>query len=364
LFSFSWKCPVDLTKFRVFYLTDCRNAQREAEVYSQRAKEYASLLEESHAKCREAEHAASHAKSKIVLLEDKLERSDLQTAEVRQHLALLTISGAVTSNAVDDTDTLRMIRQVQQASEATAQELASATNEIYSLQQELSVAKENIYKLQQDLEDANRVVASKQEESHELGQELKAREEQLAEFVNLRQILLDADNRNPSRVSQDVNHVVSSNKQDEADTEANELAQESSLMAAKLTEELAISNTAKIELEKRIEELTARIKLLKSGTNGDLLSRIENLDRELVVARNKAEVNEIFRGEHDRLAKDLVTTKLALAEAQEQIIITKRALLKSQEKSMTFASKLTKLETKLYRKLSNVGRKHSSSSSG
>ena len=333
-------------------------------MYSQRAKEYASLLEESHAKCCEAEHAASHAKSKIVLLEDKLERSDLQTAEVRQQLALLTISGAVASNAVNDSDTLRMIRQVQQASEATAQELASATNEIYSLQQELSAANENIYKLQQALEDANRVVASKQEENHDLRQELKAREEQHTEFLNLRQLLLDTDNGKSSRDSQDINHVVSTNQQDEQDREANELAQESSLMAAKLTEELAISNTAKIELEKRIEELTSRIKILKSGSSGDLLSRIENLDRELVVARNKAEVNEIFRGEHDRLAKDLVTTKLALAEAQEQIIITKRALLKSQEKSMTFASKLTKLETKLYRKLSNVGRKHSSSSSG
>eukprot|EP00890_Picochlorum_soloecismus_P000942 jgi/Picsp_1/1849/NSC_05316-R1_hypothetical protein CHLNCDRAFT_132885 [Chlorella variabilis] len=341
-----------------------RNAQREAEVYSQRAKEYASLLEESHAKCCEAEHAAAHAKSKIVLLEDKLERGDLQTAEVRQQLALMAISGAVASNTIDESETLRIVRQVQQASEATAQELASATNEIYSLQQEISTAKENLYNLQQELEDANRVAMSKQEENRDLKQELKAREEQLTEFVNLRQLLMDTVDRKSSSIAQDENHGVSVSQQGDQETEANELAKESSLMAAQLTEQLAASNTEKIELEKRIEELASRIKLLKSGSSGDLLNRIENLDRDLVVARNKAEVNEIFRGEHDRLAKDLVSTKLALAEAQEQIIITKRGLLKSQEKSMTFASKLTKLETKLYRKLSNVGRKHSSSSSG
>jgi len=333
-------------------------------VYSQRAKEYASLLEESNTKCCEAEHAAAHAKSKIVLLEDKLERSDLQTAEVRQQLALMTISGAVASSTIDETDTLRILRQVQQTSEATAQELASATNEIYSLQQELSTARENIYKLQQELEDANRSVVSKQEENHYLKQELKAKEEQHTEFLNLRQILLDTADQKSSRAVKDEIHGVSVSQQVDQDSEAHELAKESSLMAAQFTEQLAASNTEKIELKKRIEELTSRIKLLKSGSSGDLLSRIENLDRDLVVARNKAEVNEIFRGEHDRLAKDLVTTKLALAEAQEQIIITKRALLKSQEKSMTFASKLTKLETKLYRKLSNVGRKHSSSSSG
>ena len=49
--------------------------------------------------------------------------------------------------------------------------------------------------------------------------------------------------------------------------------------------------------------------------------------------RNRAEVNALFKEEHDRIAQELVGTKLVWAEAQETIVKLKRSLVKSQEKS-------------------------------
>ena len=43
---------------------------------------------------------------------------------------------------------------------------------------------------------------------------------------------------------------------------------------------------------------------------------MERLEREVLVARNRADVNALFKDEHDRIASELVQTKMLWAEAQ------------------------------------------------
>ena len=66
------------------------------------------------------------------------------------------------------------------------------------------------------------------------------------------------------------------------------------------------------------------------------------------MSKNRAEVNGIFREEHDRLARELIEAKIGLAESSEELIVVKRSLWKSEEKGISLASQLTKLETKFY----------------
>ena len=115
-----------------------------------------------------------------------------------------------------------------------------------------------------------------------------------------------------------------------------------------------MSNLEKSELQSLLEESRFELQKARSENDAELRKRVDTLERELVVSQNRAEVNEMFRGEHDRVAKELIDTKVSLAQTQEELVVLRRNLFKSQEKSMNFASKLTKLETKLYRRLSKV----------
>lgn len=133
--------------------------------------------------------------------------------------------------------------------------------------------------------------------------------------------------------------------------EAQSLADSSSAVAADMVQRLAETQSERQELQRTVDELREELTSMKSAPDGELRGRIQRLEREITVLRNRAEVNALFREEHDRVAGDLIDTKLAWAESQEEIVKLKRALVKSKEKSMSFASKLTKLETKFYTKL-------------
>ena len=56
-----------------------------------------------------------------------------------------------------------------------------------------------------------------------------------------------------------------------------------------------------------------------TGAEGGALQRIQRLEAEVQLQRNRAAVNAMFRDEHDRLASELVSTKVLLAEAQEEL---------------------------------------------
>lgn len=143
--------------------------------------------------------------------------------------------------------------------------------------------------------------------------------------------------------------------------EAEALARNAALQTADLIQQLASSQSERQEAMTKIGEMREELARLRSSAEGDHVRKIEALERELLVSRNRAEVNNLFREEHERIASDLIATKLAWAEGQEQLLVLKRSLIKSQERSMGFAAKLTKLETKLYRRLTNVGKRLSGS---
>jgi hypothetical protein len=343
-------------------------SRREAEVYAQRAADYAEQLRESQEMCAEAERSAAEARSRIIILEDTIERGNLQTAELRQRLALVAMQsggqvGEGTSNGSEMEDVMRLMREAQDSAESRAAQLASVTQELSSTQEELSRVMQQLLDTRQEADDAARLAMTMEEEASGLRQELKKRDETrrgYEQFQDDVQSILDSGGH--ATRTADAEATSHSNCsggilprfKDAQDLQAHELASEASQMAAELTEHLATSNQEKTELKSRLEEIQFELQKVKSENDGQLRKRVETLERELIVAQNRAEVNEIFRGEHDRVAQELITAKILVAETQEELIVLKRNLFKSQEKSMNFASKLTKLETKLYRKLSKV----------
>eukprot|EP00887_Chlorella_sp_A99_P003226 scaffold9.g3226.t1 len=128
--------------------------------------------------------------------------------------------------------------------------------------------------------------------------------------------------------------------------EARQLAEYSGGEMATLIQQLAEAQAEKGELTAKVAELHEEVGRMRGGSEGELRARIERLEREVIVARNRADVNALFKEEHDRIAQELVETKMLWAEAQEQIVKLKRSLVKSQEKT---------LESKLYKKAGKVG---------
>ena len=333
-------------------------SRREAEVYAQRASDYFEQLKESQSLCAEAERSAAEAKSRIVLLEDAVERSNLQAAELRQRVALMTMSGdsSETNVTPDLEDVMRLMREAQDSAEARASQLALVTQELSGTQVELSEVRQQLAASQTEIDDLARLAMAMENEAKGLRQELNKREEQRKEYQKFQEDAHDIFN------SENLIHggsklLPKATVDEEKYNEAHELARDAALMAASLTEQLAASNSEKTDLKSRLEETRFELQKIKSENDTELRRRVQTLEREIVVCQNRAEVNEIFRGEHDRVAEELIKAKIDVAEAQEQMIVLKRNLFHSQEKSMSFASKMTRLETKLYRRLSHVGTK-------
>lgn len=331
-----------------------QNSKREIEVYASRASDYADQLKEYQNVCSEAERSAAEARSRIVLLEDAIERSNLQVAELRQRLSLSTIQSndisvdrSINSNIED---VMRLMREAQDSAEARAAQLALVSKELSFCQDQLAISKRETIDIQRKAEDAQRMASSLEEEVKCLRDELHERDQKRKQYASFHR---DAG----SSLSKEIKKSFEADSNLERDTEkdqAHALAQQASLAAAVLTEKLAASNLEKSELSSCLEQARFELHKIKSENDVELRKRVDTLERELVVSQNRGQVNEMFRGEHDRVAKELIDTKVSLAETQEELIVLKRNLFKSQEKSMNFASKLTKLETKLYRRLSKV----------
>lgn len=343
---------------------ECRAARQEVELHAQRASEYAAQLKDSQIACAYAERALSEANSRINQLEDAVERDSLQMAELRQTMALMSLSkkdnGVPTEGQFEDStkedqdnEALRSLKQMQALAESRAAELATANREISTLQDELVKLRKDMLDQRQELDAATRLAVRMEEESKGLKAELEARDGQMGELKVLKTKMMEVLEKEGDSASSDTAKMVDLRSAEQAQ----QLAQNSAEKAAKLIEELAISNSKKLELESKLKESKDLLHRLKSGGEGELMKRIEALEREITVVNNRAEVNEMFRSEHERLAAELIGAKISLAESQEEMVVLKRQLVKSKEKSMTFASKLTRLETKLYRRLSRVGSK-------
>ncbi|KAL4537190.1 hypothetical protein Ndes2437B_g08340 [Nannochloris sp. 'desiccata'] len=377
-------------------------ARKETEFHGARASELARQLETSMTAAAAAERNVSQSQGRIVLLEDALERSNLQAAELRQRLVAgaameaATAGGAVatTAAAADLELAMQQVREVQDAAEGRAAQLAATSRELMASQEALSFAHAELHSTRQDLSDAQRIVAVRDDEVRQLRDQLRAKEAQSVEFKQLQRDMAGmlaggAPRLSPRRLpgnggggvpsdrtatgtgsrpasgqtstSPTPQHLEELEIAHQKLAEAEVLARNAALQTADLIQQLATSQSERHEAATKIAEMREELARLRSSADGDHVRKIEALERELLVSRNRAEVNNLFREEHERIASDLITTKLAWAEGQEQILVLKRSLIKSQERSMGFAAKLTKLETKLYRRLTNVGKRLSTS---
>ena len=389
-------------------------ARREAESYSARAADLSRQLQVTMAAAAVAERAVSQSQGRIVLLEDALERSNLQAAELRQQLvvAKMAAKAAGAPQGVDAAAeiagslapemalSMQQVREVQDAAEGRAAQLAATTRELMAAQEALRGAQTDLYSVHQELADAQRIVSAAELEVRQVREQLKTKE---AQGLELRQLQREMANllagkatlrsaasaggggmMSPTRVGAASPKVSNYYQQPQSGggsggvlllqnedeiaaaelraSEAESLARAAALQTADVVQQLAASQAERADSAMKITEMREEVARLRSGTNGDTLRKIEALERELVVARNRAEVNNLFKEEHERIAGDLISTKLAWAEGQEQLLVLRRSLVKSQERSMGFAAKLTKLETKLYKRLSTVGRRKSTTS--
>ena len=362
---------------------DCQTAvaaaQREAESHAARAVELTKQLEASRAAEVAVTTSASQLRQRIVLLEDAIGRSNLQVAELQQRLAggPVNDSSAVTRNAAPISSRneavsgakLHQIHEMQDAAETRAAQLAATTRDLLAAQERVSTLQAQLGSVKTDLESVRRTLHLRDDELSVLRKRLDLRDKEIAELKRLHHSLAISSLGNPGEKPgapspAGMRDGSATTPLDDTPAgllvdfeqragEAQELARSATARAATLVEQLAASQAERLEAHAKISDMREELARLRSGAEGDLRSRIESLERELQVSRNRAEVNALFREEHDRLAGELVSAKLAWAEAQEQLLVLKRALVKSQEKSMSFASKLTRLETKLYRRLTN-----------
>lgn len=235
-----------------------------------------------------------------------------------------------------------------------AKELLAVRGELAAVQADRDTAHTQIA-------DLRRALSSQEAAVSELNDALGASQAQREEMERLHKALASAvsggsraggnkgDGRTPLSFSESTRYQEQISKLEQQLQEAQSLAETSSSVAADVVQRLAEAQSGRQELSTRVGELREEVAALKTGADGDLRSRIQRLERDLTIARNRAEVNAMIKEEHDRVANDLIGTKLAWAVAQEEIVKLKRSLVKSQEKSMTFASKLTKLEAKFYK---------------
>ena len=283
---------------------------------------------------------------------------------------------------------MQQVREVQDAAEGRAAQLAATSRELMAMQDALLSAQSELHSTREELADAQRIVGLRDGEVMQLREELRAKEAQGQELRRLQRdmagllaggaaskasLALAAGGGgaapgafySPRAGAGGYGNNINSSEEvamlERRAHEAEQLARAAALQTADLVQQLAASQVEVQEAAAKVSEMREELARLRSSADGNQLRKIEALERELLVARNRAEVNNLFKEEHERIANDLVGTKLSLAENQEQLLVLKRSLVKSQERSMGFAAKLTRLETKLYKKLTNVGRRISSS---
>lgn len=361
-------------------------ARREAEGYGARAADLARQLDVALAAASVAERNVSQSQGRIVLLEDALERSNLQAAELRQRLVAAQVSpkaigtgGELPAGLAPELAlAMQQVREVQDAAEGRAAQLAATSRELMAVQDSLLAAQSELHATRQELADIQRIVSLRDGEMRQLREELRAKEAQGAEVRRLQRdmagllaggaatkaAVLHAGPETPRPGGGSGGGGYSADDLallERRAKEAEGLARAAAMQTADLVQQLGASQLEVQEGAAKVSEMREELARLRSSADGNQLRKIEALERELLVARNRAEVNNLFREEHERIANDLVGTKLSLAESQEQLLVLRRSLIKSQERSMGFAAKLTRLETKLYKKLTTVGRRMSSS---
>ena len=386
-------------------------AQREAEMHASRALELQRQLGEALESSSNFERQYSQAQNQIVLLESALERANIHSKGLQQQIVGYEIlskqktstnpcdsmkdipdKSNVESSSITESPSLPFdhanlplsqlpvemqraildVREIQDMAEARAaklssltQELGMAKEEIVLLRKELQVAKEDTIRSKQkdfDWEEKIRKLQRRLQSYDADQQRLQELEDEMNDLLISKKaagsnpdINLEVENKKCGElrileVDESLSNICVLRKRVQ---EAEMLARNAAVQNADLVVELAAAKSEAIEAGSKLSDVSNELSRIKGGKNAELYSRIETLEHDLMVARNRAEVNALFREEHDRLAGDLVQSKLALAVAQEEIIVLKRQRFKSEEKQMNLASRLTSIEAKLYRRLTS-----------
>lgn len=325
---------------------ELRAALEEAEAESQKTARVVHELETAREEAHAAQLSLAQAESRIMELEETVERHKLELTELQQ-------ATKDHSKSNDGGKTAELAAAMLLAREA--QHLAETRGgQIGALNKELMDAKDTIGALQSQMsvvvaesEESKRMCSHRADEVGLLQEKVQSLESQLEETKKLLE-------NNSNRISMVLN-VPDSVREDQTRQELEEargLAESAATQAAQLVQELAHAQTERLEAVAKVDELREELMLLRnSNDTQELLGRVQALERDLQVARNRAEVNTLFRDEHERLAGELISTKLAWAQGQEELTVLRRELMKAEEKGMELASKLTTMETKLYRRV-------------
>ncbi|GAB4816179.1 hypothetical protein N2152v2_003225 [Parachlorella kessleri] len=358
-----------------------------------RAAELAESLEEAkaskrvpvtvQARLREVEQERGELLNQQHLLEEKLEASKLQESELQHKLAVVAgaaglaggaavavgangqLGGAAHDQLVHD------LEERKRAAESRAAQLEATSRELSQVRAGLQQAEAEKDTLRNALMEAERAAATNQMRLQQLEEAARARQVQEAQLEQLQRdmaaAMLAAKEHNSSAAGLAQQKETLEAELAEVRTvhaaelatlgqqveEAHRLADYSSRELSDVVQRLAAAEAEKGEAEAKVAELRDELFTLRAGDDGELRARIAKLEKELLITRNARDVNALFKSEHDRIATELIETKLLWAEAQEQIVKLKQALVKVQEKNISFASKLTKLETKFYKRFTS-----------
>jgi SWI/SNF-related matrix-associated actin-dependent regulator 1 of chromatin subfamily A len=362
-------------------LSACSAARRDAEALASRSAELSRQLAAAQAAAAAGTLEAGRAAGRAATLEGELERAREEAAELRQRLATAAASsgggpmGAAAAAAGGGAELDLARRQLQEArgaADARAAQLEAAAAEAAEARAEAGRLQQRLDALAQELSDAQRAVAARAEDVAQLRAALESREADRSEL--LREMQRDAAaggaRPRPGSGGADAGDAAAPDPAGAAPLlrrqleEAQALAAFAASQSAGLVQQLAAARAEQAEQASRAAELRAAVARLRAGPEGELRGRIEGLEKDLLIARNRVEVNALLGEEHQRVATELIAAKLALAETQEALVVLRRSLIKSQERSLGFASKLTRLETRLYRRLSSAVPKRSGRGSG
>ncbi|PSC67340.1 hypothetical protein C2E20_8974 [Micractinium conductrix] len=322
-------------------------------------------LEAARGEARQEAAVAGELRSRVMLLQEDLEGAKLASAAAA---AAGVGVGAAAAGGADAAARARLEREVaerQRAAEERAAQLEAMGRELGAVRASLDEAQAAREAAEAALAEARRSAASAAAQAAEVEAALAAKEAQLsaAQEAQRSSLALMSARGRGSTMGEEEGEARSLREELAAEQGAraaevagltSQLAEAQSLAAysggemAGLVQALAEARGDAQEAAAKLAEAREEVSRLRSGPDGELRARIERLEKELVIQRNRAEVNALFKEEHDRIAQDLVETKLVWAEAQEAIVKLKRSLVKSQEKNVNFSAKLTKMETKMY----------------
>ncbi|EFN59880.1 hypothetical protein CHLNCDRAFT_132885 [Chlorella variabilis] len=293
--------------------------QRELAEASSRADAAQHQLEEARAQARlprlqlrQEAAVAVELRSRVLLLEEDVEASKLQL-----------VAAAAAGGAAAGLGTSRLeadLAERQRVAEGRAAQLDALGRELADTRADLADALAQRERAEGQLAEARRSLAASASTVTGLEAVLAAREAQLAQAQEAQRsslALVSARGRGSSAEEGEGGggagelrglleaergaHAAELARLSTQLGEAQQLAQYSAGEMAGLVQQLAEAQGERSEVAAKLAESREEVARLRAGPDGELRSRIERLEKDLVIQRNRAEVNALFKEEHDRM---------------------------------------------------------------